>query len=222
MSVLARLAPRATQGFQTAVNGAAPGQRTADGVYVPLNTSADPRTLQAQVIEAQRADFNTRYRPIEDEVIAAARRAPEQEAADAAATAERQSSLTREQFMRDLARSGTSLTPEQRSAVDRKLSLSSGLSRINAYNRTYRDADNRNTDMLGDIIGIGRGVVSGAQEGLGTAASLANARESAGKAAKDQWMGNKLSSAAMGAGLALAGGFGATGAGIGALAGFLI
>lgn len=175
------------------------------GAYQPLDpNSGDPSALNAQLIKAQRTDFNNRYRPLENEVIEKTSASSQADATAAAASAGKASTISREAFMRDLARTGVSLTGEQQGAITRKSDLSSGLAKINAYNSAYRASDANKTDAMGDLVGIGKGIVGSASQGLSQASSMQAQREAAGDAAKAQSRAQTTSLISTGLGIAAA------------------
>jgi hypothetical protein len=178
------------------------GLSNTDGWMSPDWAASHPEDAQGLLTRQQRQDFERRYIPIENELIARTSTNGEAEADLAGGRAARQMGVSRGEFMRNLRRSGQSLTPDERANVDRKFGLARAKSVANAENTTRRDVESRNVDLQGDIIGIGKNITAGANSALFTAANLQNQREAVGDAARTDYKRGLWSTAATAAGIA--------------------
>ena len=127
------------------------------------------------------------YRPIEDQVLEAAMQTDftaEGDTAGKTAAAGVQSS--RGSLARTLSRSGTSLSAEERTAVNRRHNTSLTRATARAENVTRRSLKETRTNLLAGMVGIGRGVSSTATGGLNTVADLGTARALQGRATSAQ------------------------------------
>lgn len=144
----------------------------------------DPQAAQADLIELQRLDYAQRFQPLEMKLMGMATSDGEGQAQQAGTTAARQSALSREQFMRDLGRSGTALTSRQAGAIDRNRGLSDARNVANAKNSTRKQVLDQNLEAQAGLIGIGRDVQQSANRDLGTASGMQSQRQQAGANAK--------------------------------------
>ena len=91
----------------------------------------------------------------------------------------------------------------QRSALGRRQSLSRTRGQAGAENLTRRTLSTQRTDMLADIVGIGRGVARTASGGMNTVADLEAQRAVYNEQAKAARHSQNLSMAASAAALAI-------------------
>ena len=139
----------------------------------------DPGVARGALVQAQRLDFQNRFKPLEQRLMDEISRSPEDEARKAGKNMKHQSRVTRGSFKRDLSRSGDSLTKRQSGTINRKRGLAEARSMASAKNMTRRNVRETNLARQGELIGIGRGVQQGANTDLSAAASLQNSREMA-------------------------------------------
>ncbi len=175
----------------------------------PKKAKKDPDKAQAELIKIQRKDFERRFRPLENDLMSQVH--GEQAAADAETAAQKagadvrsQGAVTRAQFQRDLARSGTTTTARQDRQLDRSRGLAEARGVADAQNTTRRHIRDENLDRTADLIGIGRDIQQGANEGLSAASGMQASREAASDAAKTAQKGQTLSMLSTGLGLAAA------------------
>lgn len=118
------------------------------------------------------------YRPQEDEVLRRAMQTDfSAEGDQAGATASANVKTSRGILSRNLSRSGTSLTPEERAAVNRRQGTSLSRAVGQAENVTRRGLSDSRTNLLQQVVGIGRGVAATASSGLNSVADMAAQRE---------------------------------------------
>lgn len=156
--------------------------RDADGNPTRLSTTRarrNPDRAQRELIEMQRRDFETRFKPLEDDLRAQITADGEIPARKAGQAITKQIGLTRGQFQRDLARSGTQLTSRQSGAIDRSTGLAEAKAVAGAKNLSRRGTRDTNLEAQGELIGIGRDVQAGANKDLSAAASMQAGREAA-------------------------------------------
>lgn len=202
----------------------------------PATAAADPRAAQAALTRAQWDLFEKTFQEGEDALLDFARdkTQPDKYAAMAGDDARQAYSLTEGMADRRLSRYGVTMDADQKAVSSRLRGLEQGLSIVGAENNARRGVTDLQTDTLGGMVQIGRGVSAAASEGLAGAASLATSRENANtqidaqnKAASAQRTQGIISTGLAGAGLGLsmAGALGvsaATGAAIGGGAGLLL
>lgn len=183
----------------------APDPAAGNPYYIdPVAAETNPQKATADLIKAQDSDFAARYRPIEDQLINYVNSDNETEAAQAGADANRSATLSREQFIRDLSRTGTNLTARQSGQVDRKLGLSQARAVANAENTTRSQLSDQKLQAKADLIGIGKGIVGSASQGLSNASGNQQRRDAANRAAKDAHRGQVTGLVSTGLGLAAA------------------
>jgi hypothetical protein len=105
-------------------------------------------------------------------------------------------------FERDIRRAGVTLSPEERAALARRRSTSSSRASAGAENLTRRGMKEQSTNLLGQMVGIGRGVAQTAQGGLSSVADLEAQRAVFNEAGKTAAFNQNLST--LGSGLAYA------------------
>ena len=183
-----------------AVGGA--GNPGLNGTIDPEWASKNPDKAQAAVSDAQWADFEARYRPIEEAAIAEFLKSPDEAAGRAglAAAGARKNDATA--TARQLSRYGANMTADQQKVAARQQGLSAARGVAGAENITRRNIRDRNIDGMGTMIGIGKGVAGGAQRDLSSAAGMQQDRINAGKAAKAAHRQSTISTATSALGMA--------------------
>lgn len=169
-----------------------------------INPNGSPDATRAQLIDLQRQDFNTRFRPLESALIQKVQTNGEAEANAAAADVTQQAALSRGEFMRNLARTGTQLTARQENAIGDKRGLDAARNVASAKNITRRAVKDENLQRQADLIGTGRDIVQGANQGLSSAAGMATARKRADDAAAQASKAQRNNMIATGLGMAAA------------------
>lgn len=152
----------------------------------PTEARNNPKKAQGQLIERQREDFNARYRPMEEATIAEYMRSPEEAAQRAGAIAGQSFEGAPGMTARALGRLGGSMTPDQLRAAGDASGLAKARAIGTAENTMRRAVRDRNTDGLGTMVGIGRGIQGGVNRDMGSAAGMQVQREQAHSAAKTQ------------------------------------
>lgn len=206
----------------------------------PATAQSDPRAAQAALTRAQWDLYEKTFQKGEDALLDFSRdqTQPDKYAAMAGDDVRQAYSLTDGMADRRLSRYGVTMDADQRAVSERLRGLEQGLSVVGAENSARRAVTDLQTDTLGGMVQIGRGVSAAASEGLAGAASLATSRENANRqidaqndAASAQRTQGVISSGLAGAGLGMslasAGVLGATvtagmGAAMGAGAGLLL
>lgn len=157
-------------------------------------------TTAAGVTRAQWQHFLNVYKPLEDQVLQRAMQTDfTAEGDQAGTTAVAGLASAAGTYERNLRRSGARLTSEERAALDRRQSLSRTRGVAGAENLTRRTLSTQRTDLLADMVGIGRGVARSASGGLNAVADLEAQRAVAREQAKTAGTQQLLSSAAMAA-----------------------
>ena len=132
----------------------------------------------AGITRDQWENFLEFYKPIEDEVLKLAQQTDFTAEGDAAGrTAAAGVNASRGTLSRNLRRSGVSLSAEQRTGVNRRQDLSLARSVGRAENTTRRGLSDSRTNLLAQIVGIGRGVAQTASGGLQSVADMAAQRQ---------------------------------------------
>ena len=142
------------------------------------STSGGGVTDAAGVTRDQWQHFLDFYRPIEDKTLADAMQTDFTAEGDkAGATAAAGVNASRGSLARHLSRSGVALSAEERTAVGRRsdLALAKGVGR--AENTTRRGLSDSRTQLLQQIVGIGRGVSNTATSGMQSVADMAAQRK---------------------------------------------
>lgn len=131
----------------------------------------------ANITRDQFQHFLDFYRPIEEAALKDAMRTDfTTEGDDAGKTAAAGVRSSAGTLARNLSRSGLNLTSEESEAVRRRRSLNTTRSVAGAENTTRRGLADSRTNLLAEIIGIGRGVSATATGGLQNVADLSAAR----------------------------------------------
>ena len=154
-------------------------------------------TTAAQVTRDQWQHFLDVYKPLENQVLERAMQT------DFSAEGDRASSQVQAglasaagTYERNLRRAGTALTSEERTALARRRSTSGTRAKAGAENLTRRSLRESRTNMLADIVGIGRGVARTASGGLNTVADLEAQRAIFNEQSKSAAFSQNLSTAA--------------------------
>ena len=164
----------------------------------------NPIQSQADLIELQDRDFETRFQPLEEDLRNEISRSGEFEARRAGESAAAGGALTAEQFMRDLGRSGTQLTERQAGQIGRSRGLAQAKQVANAKNTSRQITRDTNLEAQAQLIGIGRDVSAAGGKDLASAAQLQTQRENANRAADSAQDAQTTSMVATGLGLAAA------------------
>lgn len=158
-------------------------------------------TTAAEVTRAQWQHFLDVYRPLETEVLQRAMQTDftaEGDRAGVQAAAGLASSAG--SYERNLRRAGVALSAEERNALARRRSTSRTRAVAGAENLARRGLKEQRTNLLADMVGIGRGVAQTATSGLNTIADLEAQRavfnEQGRTAAHNQNVGMAASAAA--------------------------
>lgn len=146
------------------------------GQYPAEFAEQNPEKSQAAMLRADWDDFQERFKPIEDELIERSQRDGNEEADRAISLTREGHTQAEESMERDLARTGQTVSSEQRAAIKARRGLAGATDAVNAGNQTRRHVDEQNTNLQGDLIGIGRGISGRASDGMNTAAGLAAGR----------------------------------------------
>jgi hypothetical protein len=150
----------------------------------PGLAQTDPSKVNAQLLEYQREDFMTRYRPLEDAAIAEYMKSPEQAAKQAGLAAASPFNRAMGMNERAMGRRGAQMTGDQRSAVRSGLGLAKARGVGNAENLMRRQVRDRNIEGLGTMIGIGKGISGSVNRDMGAASQLQTQRLEAGRNAQ--------------------------------------
>lgn len=168
----------------------------------------DPVELEAELIKKERTQFEERFRPNENRLLAdlTNREAITEQAADDAGA------VTREQFMkqygasdRALKRAGVTLSGGERRAINKSNRLAEARA-VSRTENTTRDAyEEMYTDASGDALNIGKGISGAAMGSISTAANAQREENTAQAQRRADRRRNTISTLATGAGLILGG-----------------
>ena len=164
----------------------------------------NPDAAQAAITRGMWESFKERYRPLEDEVIQTTLASVEPDAQAAGQRVLDSYANREQQFYTNLARSGQQLSGQDRKAVERRFALQRSLDHLTAVNGTRRGLNERNTNLMGDLVAMGRGVQGSAAQGLGSAANLQSSREAYNAQASAARQNQNLSLLGIAGGLATA------------------
>lgn len=154
-------------------------------------------TTAAGVTRAQWQHFLNVYRPLEDQVLQRAMQTDFTAEGDRAGTmAAAGLASSAGTYERNLRRAGVALSAEERNAVARRRSTSQTRAVAGAENVTRRGMKEQRTNLLAQMVGIGRGVSSTAMGGLNAVADLEAQRAVAREQSKAQGRQMALSTAA--------------------------
>ena len=160
-------------------------------------STAGTQTTAAGVTRAQWQHFLDVYRPLEDQVLQRAMQtdftAEGDRSGQMAAAGLASSAGT---YERNLRRAGVALSAEERNAVARRRSTSQTRAVAGAENVTRRGMKEQRTNLLAQMVGIGRGVASTAMGGMNAVADLEAQRAVAREQSKAQGRQMALSTAA--------------------------
>ena len=169
------------------------------------SASGSPDATAAAVTRDQWQHFLDFYRPLEDQILQEAQQTDFTAEGDkAGATAASSVNASRGSLARSLSRAGTSLTAEEQSAVSRRQQGSLTKAVARAENTTRRGLKDTRGQLLGQIVGIGRGVSNTATSGLNNVADLAAQREALHQQQQAQARASNLGTGASLAALAIA------------------
>jgi hypothetical protein len=164
--------------------------------------SSGPATTAADVTRQQWAHFVETYKPLEEEILGRAMQTDFSLEGDMAGQTARSSlSSAAGTFERNLRRSGATLTGEERAALNRRRETSRTRASAGAENVTRRTMSETRTNLLANMVGIGKGVAGSARGGLNAVADLEAQRavfnEQGKTAARNQNLSTAASLAAM-------------------------
>ena len=181
------------------------GERSSGALFVDPNN--DAQDLQRNVVEAQEADFNKRYKPLESELLKQLK--PKKIARKAAKDAEvagyavrRQGKITRGAFLRDMARTGVRLDRDQKDALKRRRGLAKATAKADVKNNIELDRRADADARRASLISVGKGIQDTAGSNLSSAANMQQNREANNAAAKTQQKGQTMSMIGTGLGIA--------------------
>jgi len=139
----------------------------------------DPDQVLAGITRDQWQHFLDTYKPVEDDVLSTVLSTDFSAQGDKAGDTARQS-VTAAAGMaeRNISRTGATLTGEERSAISRRRDLSLAKASSQAENVTRRGLSESRTNLIAQLVGIGRGVAQTATAGSQSVADLAAQRES--------------------------------------------
>ncbi len=161
-----------------------------------------PDQIAAGITRDQWQHFLDTYKPVEDDILATALSTDFSAQGDeAGATAGRSIAASAGAAERNISRSGASLTGEERAAISRRRGLSKSKAVGRAENTTRRGLADSRTNLIAQLVGIGRGVAQTASAGSQSVADMAAARDSLWQSQKSQTKANNLSTAASAAAL---------------------
>jgi len=162
----------------------------------------NPDQIAAGITRDQWQHFLDTYRPVEDDILATALSTDFSAQGDeAGATAGQSVAAAAGQAERNISRSGATLTTEERAAINRRRGLSKSKAVGRAENTTRRGLADSRTNLIAQLVGIGRGVANTASAGTQSVADMANARELSYQNQRDRTNSSNVSSAATAAAL---------------------
>lgn len=175
-----------------------------DAVSRSSGASGSATTI-ADVTRQEWQRFLEFYRPLEEEVLAKATQTDfTTEGNIASETAANSIKASQGTLARRLRSQGVELSADERAALNRRVGTTLTRSRARAENTTRRNLSDERTNILADIVGIGRGVAQSARGGLNTAADMEAQRNQAYAIDKAQYQGQLLSGLGTAASLAIA------------------
>ncbi|MGB0969422.1 MAG: hypothetical protein ACPGVG_00465 [Mycobacterium sp.] len=150
--------------------------------------AANPSEASAEITRQQWQQFQERFRPMEDELIADI-----SDMSSIGRDADRASTQVRDQFarargtqQRNMRRAGISQDARQAGMSNRRSALAEALGRTNAENQTRRTSFDDKVNRLGDMIGTGRGLRTNAAGSLSQAAGMQTGRDAHNSAVSQQ------------------------------------
>jgi len=148
-------------------------------------TRSGQATTAAGVTRNQWQHFLDFYRPIEDQVLKDAMQTDfTAEGDEAGRTAQAGITASVGMLERGLRRSGTNLSGEEREALGRRRDISGARAVGRAENTTRRGLKENRSNLLANIVGIGRGIQQSSQQGLQSVADMAAQREQSHQAGR--------------------------------------
>ncbi len=176
-----------------------------DGLTRSTTTGGTPDSIAAGITRDQWQHFLDTYRPVEDDILRTALSTDFSAQGDeAGATAGRSVAAAAGAAERNISRSGAQLTGEERSAIGRRRSLSVSKAVGRAENTTRRGLADTRTNLIAQLVGIGRGVAQTAAAGSQSVADQAAQRESLFQSQRSRTSQGNLSTAASAAALLIA------------------
>lgn len=200
-----------------ASGGGSAGYNPSSYTISPSLGSSNPDSANAQLTRSQYQYFLNRNKPYEDQALAGINDPATSRnlAATAGANAGAMIDQTQGMEERNLSRFGVPITADKQRSLGRNFGMARALGVTAASNTAFGGAEDANTDLAGDALGIGRELTGQASRGLSSAASLQQARQQARDAGNSANRQGVISSVGTGAGLGAALGIGGSLAGIG-------
>ncbi|WP_367026624.1 hypothetical protein ABZN20_02165 [Methylococcus sp. ANG] len=168
----------------------------------------DAKGLNATILSRQQQHFEDLYLPLEKQTLKWALNQNADNAAGAQANAQARTgaAMSREQFMRNLSRSGSAVDPNVMQQADRSMDMAKALGTAGATNLAQRGTYDAQLSTLSQAVDIGRGVASNAAAAAGSASALAQQRTAAALQARNAERANEAaaSSANMQMGVSIA------------------
>lgn len=166
---------------------------------------SQPVTDIAGVTRAEWQRFLDFYRPLEDKVLDAAMQTDfTEEGNQASRTARASLQSAQGSLSRELRRRGVTLTADEQAAFRRRAGVNLSRNAARAENTTRRSLYDNQTNLLADIVGIGRGVSQTARGGLSAVADMNAQRQMFNDQSRSRARAGFVSTLATGASLAIA------------------
>lgn len=157
----------------------------------------DPDAKMAQITREQWQHFLDTYRPVETEVLESAMSTDFSQQGDEAGQLVSQSlSAAAGTLSRNLRRTGTAVSADDRKALARRAELAKTRGVARAENTTRRTLSDSRTNILAQLVGVGRGVSQTASMGMNAAAGMQAQREALGIQHRAQAKNQNMSMAA--------------------------
>lgn len=168
----------------------------------------DAKQLNATILGRQQEHFESVYLPLERQTLKWAQDPNADNAAGALANsyARTGAAMSRDQFMRNLTRSGSAVDPAIMQKTERGMDLSRAKSIAGATNTAQRNTYDQQLSTLSQAVDIGRGVAANSVAAAGSAAALTQQRNQAAMEAANAQRANEAaaSSANMQMGVSVA------------------
>ena len=137
-----------------------------------------PDAISANITRENWQHFLDEYRPVEEQMLKSAMQTDFSSEGDkAGAEAGASVMASRGTLARNLSRAGTRLNAEEQSAMGRRTDLAKTKAVGRAENTTRRTLTDTRTELLSNLVNIGRGVSNSAASGMNSVAGMAAQRE---------------------------------------------
>lgn len=140
-----------------------------------LHYNGNASSTLSQVSAAQKAEYDRIYRPINQQMIQSVDSTGMVDSAKANANSGFDEAKARESRMAE--RYGINYTQIQQDEINRRNSAARSLNYDDMVNRSRLAQYDRNTNVMTDMIGVGRGIDNSANQQLSQAANLQTQRE---------------------------------------------